>query len=173
MPPVDFAKSGERIGTGEISRYEQPRPADDCFSLSCLRAVGFGGEIFQRLGPRPGLTTGSLICRRLEQRHPHALNGLRKRGQAISDRCGQSGKRWPPPSGDPVSGRKALREICASNGVVDKVSEQEIADAKAVIGRCGIGYEPASAATLAVIHNCLRRYRSRRQCRRHAHRPLI
>jgi threonine synthase len=35
--------------------------------------------------------------------------------------------------------------------VVEKVSEQEIADAKAVIGRCGIGCEPASAATLAGI----------------------
>jgi threonine synthase len=29
------------------------------------------------------------------------------------------------------------------------VTEQEIADAKAQIGRCGIGCEPASAATLA------------------------
>jgi threonine synthase len=29
------------------------------------------------------------------------------------------------------------------------VTEQEIADAKAVIGQCGIGCEPASAATLA------------------------
>jgi threonine synthase len=38
-----------------------------------------------------------------------------------------------------------------SNGVVEKVTEQEIADAKAVIGRCGIGCEPASAATLAGI----------------------
>jgi threonine synthase len=35
--------------------------------------------------------------------------------------------------------------------VVEKVTEQEIADAKAVIGRCGIGCEPASAATLAGI----------------------
>jgi len=51
--------------------------------------------------------------------------------------------------GDPVSWPKARHEICASNGVVEKVSEQEIADAKAVIGRCGIGCEPASAATLA------------------------
>ena len=39
----------------------------------------------------------------------------------------------------------------ASGGVVEKVSEQEIADAKAVIGACGIGCEPASAATLAGI----------------------
>ena len=53
--------------------------------------------------------------------------------------------------GDPVSWPKALHEVTASNGVVEKVTEQEIADAKAVIGQCGIGCEPASAATLAGI----------------------
>ena len=53
--------------------------------------------------------------------------------------------------GDPVSWPKALHEVDTSNGVVEKVSEQEIADAKAVIGQCGIGCEPASAATLAGI----------------------
>ena len=53
--------------------------------------------------------------------------------------------------GDPVSWPKALREVACSGGVVEKVNEQEIADAKAVIGRCGIGCEPASAATLAGI----------------------
>jgi len=53
--------------------------------------------------------------------------------------------------GNPVSWPKALREVTCSGGVVEKVSEQEIADAKAVIGQCGIGCEPASAATLAGI----------------------
>ncbi|MBI3682567.1 MAG: threonine synthase [Acidobacteria bacterium] len=53
--------------------------------------------------------------------------------------------------GDPVSWPKALREVVTSGGVVEKVSEQEIADAKAQIGLCGIGCEPASAATLAGI----------------------
>jgi len=53
--------------------------------------------------------------------------------------------------GDPVSWPKALFEVLSSNGVVEQVSEQEIADAKAQIGRCGIGCEPASAATLAGI----------------------
>jgi len=53
--------------------------------------------------------------------------------------------------GDPVSWPKALREVACSSGVVEVVSEQEIADAKAVIGRCGIGCEPASAATLAGV----------------------
>ena len=53
--------------------------------------------------------------------------------------------------GDPVSWPKALYEVTCSGGVVEKVTEQEIADAKAIIGRCGIGCEPASAATLAGI----------------------
>src|SRR6185295_13167587 len=53
--------------------------------------------------------------------------------------------------GDPVSWPKALHEVRTSNGVVEKVTEQEIADAKAQIGLCGIGCEPASAATLAGI----------------------
>jgi threonine synthase len=53
--------------------------------------------------------------------------------------------------GDPVSWPKALYEVTASNGVVERVTEQEIADAKAIIGQCGIGCEPASAATLAGI----------------------
>jgi threonine synthase len=53
--------------------------------------------------------------------------------------------------GDPVSWPKALYEVTASGGAVEAVTEQEIADAKAVIGQCGIGCEPASAATLAGI----------------------
>ena len=53
--------------------------------------------------------------------------------------------------GDPVSWPKALKVLEESEGAVEKVSEQEIADAKAVIGKCGIGCEPASAATLAGI----------------------
>ena len=53
--------------------------------------------------------------------------------------------------GDPVSWPKALHEVRASRGVVERVTEQVIADAKAQIGRCGIGCEPASAATLAGI----------------------
>jgi threonine synthase len=53
--------------------------------------------------------------------------------------------------GDPVSWPKAQFEIETTNGVVERATEQEIADAKAVVGQCGIGCEPASAATLAGI----------------------
>ena len=51
--------------------------------------------------------------------------------------------------GDPVSWPKARFEIQNANGTVVSATEQEIADAKAIIGRCGIGCEPASAASLA------------------------
>ncbi|HWF47401.1 MAG TPA: threonine synthase [Bryobacteraceae bacterium] len=53
--------------------------------------------------------------------------------------------------GDPVSWPKAEAVLRRTRGAVDTVTEQEIADAKAVIGRSGIGCEPASAATLAGI----------------------
>ena len=51
--------------------------------------------------------------------------------------------------GDPVSWPKAQFEIETAGGVVESVTEQEIADAKAQIGLAGIGCEPASAASLA------------------------
>lgn len=53
--------------------------------------------------------------------------------------------------GAPVSWQKALRAVLESGGSVLSVSEQEIADAKAIIGRDGVGCEPASATTVAGI----------------------
>jgi threonine synthase len=53
--------------------------------------------------------------------------------------------------GAPVSWPKALRAVRETGGRVITVTEREIADAKAVIGRDGIGCEPASATTVAGI----------------------
>jgi threonine synthase len=53
--------------------------------------------------------------------------------------------------GSPVSWKKALRSVIRSGGQIISVSEREIADAKAMIGRDGIGCEPASATTVAGI----------------------
>ncbi len=53
--------------------------------------------------------------------------------------------------GAPVSWKKAWSAVRESGGRVITVSEQEIADAKAMIGRDGIGCEPASATTVAGI----------------------
>jgi threonine synthase len=53
--------------------------------------------------------------------------------------------------GAPVSWKKALRAVLRTHGTIITVTEQEIADAKAIIGRDGIGCEPASATTVAGI----------------------
>src|SRR5215216_1317779 len=53
--------------------------------------------------------------------------------------------------GAPVSWQKAWRAVSETGGSVVTVTEQEIADAKAMIGRDGIGCEPASATTVAGI----------------------
>ncbi len=46
---------------------------------------------------------------------------------------------------------KALRAVQYTGGFVMDVSDEEIAEAKAMIGRDGIGCEPASATTLAAL----------------------
>jgi len=66
--------------------------------------------------------------------------------------------------GKPRSWKKALRAVRNTNGFVMDVSEEEIAEAKAMIGRDGIGCEPASATTLAA----LRKLSQRRQIDRDA-----
>jgi threonine synthase len=51
--------------------------------------------------------------------------------------------------GNPRSWRKALHAVTSTGGCVLDVTDEEIAEAKAAIGRDGIGCEPASAATIA------------------------
>lgn len=57
--------------------------------------------------------------------------------------------------GKPVSWKKAVRALGWTDGIVERVSESEIADAKAIIGLDGIGCEPASATTLAGLKRLL------------------
>ena len=49
----------------------------------------------------------------------------------------------------PVNLKKCLRALEICDGVVRQVTDQEILDAKAQVGACGIGCEPASAASVA------------------------
>jgi threonine synthase len=51
--------------------------------------------------------------------------------------------------GAPASWKKARAEVRASAGTVLDVGDDEIAEARATIGRDGVGCEPASAASLA------------------------
>jgi threonine synthase len=53
----------------------------------------------------------------------------------------------------PVNLKKCLRALDVCNGIVLAVPDEEIKDAKALIGKYGLGCEPASAATIAgLIH---------------------
>ncbi len=49
----------------------------------------------------------------------------------------------------PVNLKKCLRALDICNGVVRAVTDKEICDAKAIIGKYGLGCEPASAAAIA------------------------
>jgi threonine synthase len=53
--------------------------------------------------------------------------------------------------GNPRSWKKALKTVQHSGGFVMDVTDEEIGEAKAMIGRDGIGCEPASATTLAAL----------------------
>ncbi len=57
----------------------------------------------------------------------------------------------------PVNLPKALRALEAMDGVVCEVTDEEILDEKARIGRCGFGCEPASAASVAGLRQLLTR----------------
>ena len=53
----------------------------------------------------------------------------------------------------PVNLKKCLRAIDVCDGVVRAVTDEEILDAKAVVGKYGLGCEPASAATIAGLRH--------------------
>ncbi|MEP6621819.1 MAG: threonine synthase [bacterium] len=53
--------------------------------------------------------------------------------------------------GDPASWDRGVRAIQATNGHVASVTDEEIFAAKRVIDECGVGCEPASAASIAGV----------------------
>jgi len=53
--------------------------------------------------------------------------------------------------GDPASYSRAVETIRATNGIVTRVSDAEILEAKASIDAAGVGCEPASAASVAGV----------------------
>jgi threonine synthase len=55
----------------------------------------------------------------------------------------------------PVNLKKCLRAIEVCDGIVRAVTDEEICDAKALIGKFGLGCEPASAATIAGLKHLL------------------
>ena len=67
--------------------------------------------------------------------------------------------------GDPASWDRAVQAIQATNGVVESVSDEEIFAAKAVVDQCGVGCEPASAASIAGVRALASRGVIRRDAR--------
>lgn len=61
--------------------------------------------------------------------------------------------------GNPRSWKKAMRVLKFSQGMVLDVTDEEIGDAKEMIGRDGIGCEPASATTLAGLRKLVAEHR--------------
>jgi threonine synthase len=59
--------------------------------------------------------------------------------------------------GDPASHDRAVRAIRETDGVVLAVSDGEILEAKAAVDACGVGCEPASAASVAGVRALVRR----------------
>ncbi len=51
----------------------------------------------------------------------------------------------------PVNLTKCIRALEWCNGVVREVTDQQILNAKAQVGACGLGCEPASAASVAGV----------------------
>ncbi|MFM7163044.1 MAG: threonine synthase [Planctomycetaceae bacterium] len=81
----------------------------------------------------------------------HVDRGLIAEHYATLDRTGQRAHTLATAIqiSRPVNLVKALRALDACDGVVRSVSDQEILDAKAIVGRGGFGCEPASAASVA------------------------
>lgn len=67
--------------------------------------------------------------------------------------------------GNPRSWKKAIRAIESTGGLVMDVTDEELGEAKAMIGEDGIGCEPASATTLAGIRKLVSSGRLNRDAR--------
>jgi threonine synthase len=59
--------------------------------------------------------------------------------------------------GNPASFERAVHSIRGTEGVVLAVTDDEILEAKAAVDGCGIGCEPASAASVAGVRELVRR----------------
>jgi threonine synthase len=59
--------------------------------------------------------------------------------------------------GDPASYDRAVRAIQETDGVVIAVEDAELLEAKAAVDACGVGCEPASAASVAGVRALVKR----------------
>jgi threonine synthase len=127
-------------------------------------ALGKGFDEMLRLGLIDRLPKLSVIQAEGAAPLAHLFTTLNATGDADSDQLPRKIENVRDPRtlataikiGAPVSWQKSLRAVLGSRGTIITVSEQEIADAKAIIGRDGIGCEPASATTVAGIRKLVK-----------------
>ena len=124
-----------------------------------VRALGKGFDEMLRLGLIDRLPKLNVIQAEGSAPLAHLFAGLNSSRKAGAQLCPTRSQPFATPRtlataikiGAPVSWQKVLRAVLSTHGSVIAVTEQEIADAKAIIGRDGIGCEPASATTVAGI----------------------
>jgi threonine synthase len=109
-----------------------------------LRSLGFVESlpkisVIQAIGANP-------LVRSFRETQGRELTPIRAETRATAIRIG-----------NPASWKKAVAVLKTSGGTCEEVSEEEIAIAKAEIGREGVGCEPASSATLAGLKRLVRR----------------
>jgi threonine synthase len=127
-------------------------------------ALGKGFDEMLRLGLIDRLPKLSVIQAEGAAPLAHLFTALNATGDADSEHLPHKIENVRDPHtlataikiGAPVSWQKSLRAVLRSHGSIIEVSEQEIADAKAIIGRDGIGCEPASATTVAGIRKLVK-----------------
>jgi threonine synthase len=120
-------------------------------NLGNSSALGKGFSEMKRLGLIDRLPKISVVQAEGAAPLAHLFSSLAGKGEQIEFVDHPNTLATAIKIGSPVSWKKALRAVLESGGEVLSVTETELADAKAIIGRDGIGCEPASAATLAGI----------------------
>ncbi|MEM8913643.1 MAG: threonine synthase [Planctomycetota bacterium] len=107
--------------------------------LAVINAAGADTlyELFERRGVR--WENGQLSMKPIDEYHDHMnREGIRADTIASAIEINR-----------PVNLKKCLRALQAMDGVVREVDDQQILDAKAMVGAGGFGCEPASAASVA------------------------
>ena len=107
--------------------------------LAIINAAG--ADTCHQLYNREGLRwNGGRWDQNIVDRYYQQLDGSKRRADTLASAIEIN---------RPVNLPKALRALDAMNGVVREANDQEILDAKAMVGAGGLGCEPASAASVA------------------------
>jgi threonine synthase len=143
-PPDWIIVPGGNLGNSSAfgKAYMELRELGLVKKIPRLAVINAGGaRTFDELVNKRGLTwNGGRFSRAAVNGYYAELDAAKSRANTIASAIEIN---------RPVNLPKALRAIDVMNGVVRMASDQEIMDAKALVGAGGLGCEPASAASLA------------------------